>query len=204
MRREASPSQAKMSRGVEVSFADCLPVILQSEGGFVDDPQDPGGATNLGVTLKTLSGWRSRACTIAEVQALTPADVAPIYQADYWNVAHCGDCPAGVDLMVFDEAVNQGPGRALRSLQAAVGVVPDGAFGAGTLAAVKACDPVSVIKAIAADREAFYRSLPSFPHFGAGWLARLSRTQGLALQMAANPAASGAPNAGAQGLPSLY
>src|SRR5579871_5727548 len=98
-----------------MSFADCLPVILRSEGGFVDDPQDPGGATNLGITLNTLSAWQGRTATVEEVKGLTPAAVAPIYQAMYWNVARCGQCPAGVDLMVFDEAVNQGPGRAIRT-----------------------------------------------------------------------------------------
>ena len=81
-----------------MAFAACLPIILASEGGFVDDPQDPGGATNLGITLTTLSGWRGRPTTVADVRALTQWDVAPIYQADYWNAAHCGDCPAGVDM----------------------------------------------------------------------------------------------------------
>lgn len=166
-----------------MSFDQCLPIILQSEGGFVDDPQDPGGATNLGITLNTLAGWLGQPATVEQVQALTPADVAPIYQADYWNAAHCGDCPSGLDLMVFDEAVNQGVGRAIRSLQSAVGVAVDGAFGPATLAAVQACDPAQAIANIAADRQAFYRSLPTFPRFGGGWLARLTRTQGLANQM---------------------
>ena len=167
-----------------MSFADCLPVILQSEGGFVNDPQDPGGATNLGVTLKTLSSWLGRPASVAEVKALTPAAVAPIYQANYWNAVHCGALPTGVDLMVFDEAVNQGPGRAMRSLQAAVGITPDGVYGASTRAAVQSCDPSATIRAIAADREAFYRSLPTFARFGPGWLARLQRTQAKALAMA--------------------
>ena len=166
-----------------MSFADCLPIVLASEGGSVDDPQDPGGATNLGITLATLSSWLGRPATIAEVQALTPGAVAPIYQADYWNAAHCGDCPAGVDLMVFDAAVNQGVGRAIRALQAAVGVVADGGFGPATLAAVRAADPATTVNTIAASRGVFYRSLPTFPHFGKGWLARVARTQAAALKM---------------------
>ena len=166
-----------------MAFAECLPIILASEGGFVDDPHDPGGATNLGVTLHTLAAWRGEPVTVEQVKALTPADVEPIYQADYWNVARCGDCPAGVDLMVFDEAVNQGPGRAIRTLQAAVGVAADGAFGPATLAAVQASDPAATINAIAADRDAFYRALPTFPRFGHGWLARVARTQAGALRM---------------------
>ena len=166
-----------------MSFADCLPIVLASEGGFVDDPQDAGGATNLGITLETLSGWFGHPATIAQVQALTPVAVAPIYQADYWNAAHCGEWPTGVDLMVFDEAVNQGVGRAIRALQAAVGVAPDGAVGPTTLAAARAADPSATVDAIAAGREAFYRSLPTFPRFGKGWLARVRRTRDAALTM---------------------
>ncbi|HXQ16600.1 MAG TPA: glycosyl hydrolase 108 family protein [Caulobacteraceae bacterium] len=166
-----------------MSFEACLPVILASEGGFVDDPHDPGGATNLGITLATLSGWLGRPASIAEVEALTSTAVAPIYLARYWNPSHACDCPGGVDLMVFDEAVNQGVGRAIASLQAALGVTADGAFGPATKAALSTADPASLVRAVAANREAHYRALPTFPRFGRGWLARLARTTGLALTM---------------------
>jgi len=179
-----------------VSFIDCLPVILRSEGGFVDDPHDPGGATNLGITLNTLSSWLKETATVEEVKALTDADVSPIYQALYWNVAHCDDCPAGVDLMVFDEAVNQGPGRAICTLQAAVGVTADGLFGPATAAAVAAADPTATIDAMASARNAYYRSLTNFPRFGHGWLDRVQITTEAAIAMvqpaAPAPAAAGA------------
>ena len=179
-------------------FEACLPIILASEGGFVDDPADPGGATNLGVTRATLCGWLGRAASAADVEALTPAAVAPIYRARYWNPAHAGDCPVGVDLMVFDEAVNQGVGRALASLQSTLSVAADGAFGPTTQAALTAADPARLIRAIAANREAHYRALPTFPRFGRGWLARLDRTTAFALGMTA-PAPSLIPaNAGTQ------
>jgi lysozyme family protein len=164
-------------------FEACLPIILASEGGFVDDPADPGGATNLGITRATLCGWLGRSASLADVAALSPATVAPIYRARYWNPAHAGDCPPGVDLMVFDEAVNQGVGRALATLQAAVGVAADGAFGPATQAALAATDPASLVRAIAANRESHYRALPTFPRFGRGWLSRLDRTTALALDM---------------------
>jgi lysozyme family protein len=167
-----------------MTFQTCLPIILKSEGGFVDDPKDPGGATNLGVTLKTLSSWLGRAATVAEVKALKPADVAPIYETRYYNAAHANDCPTGVDLIVFDEAVNQGVGRAIKSLQKCAGVAADGAWGPKTKAAVDAMAPAALIDAIAADREAFYRSLPTFGHFGKGWLSRLARTKADAHKMA--------------------
>jgi lysozyme family protein len=165
------------------NFPACLTIILASEGGFVDDPQDPGGATNLGITLNTLSGWLGHVATIADVQALTNATVAPIYQADYWGVCHCDQLPMGVDLMVFDEAANAGPGRAIRDLQTSVGATADGIIGPATLAAVAARNPVIIIGSIAIAREAFYRSLPTFSRFGAGWLARVERTKAAALAM---------------------
>lgn len=166
-----------------MSFAACLPIILASEGGFVDDPQDPGGATNLGITLATLSSYNGRTATIADVQALTTFYAGQIYQARYWNPSHAGACPAGVDLEVFDEAVNQGVGRAITSLQAALGVAVDGAFGPHTALALKGADPASLIAAISANREAHYRALPTFPRFGAGWMNRLARTKAAALAM---------------------
>ncbi len=169
-----------------MSFEACLPVILASEGGFVDDPHDPGGATNLGITLATLSSWLGRTANIADVAALNRAAVAPIYEARYWNPSHACDCPAGVDLMVFDEAVNQGVGRSVASLQAALGVTADGAFGPATKAALAAANPANLIRAIATNREAHYRALPTFPRFGRGWLARLARTTELALGMVAH------------------
>jgi lysozyme family protein len=167
-----------------MSFEACLPIILQSEGGFVDNPDDPGGATNLGITIGTLSGWLGRPATVADVQALTPQTVAPIYQANYWDKTACDSWGAGVDLMVFDEAVNQGPGRAILTLQTALGVTADGAVGPATQAAAQMENAADIITKMSAIREAFYRGLPTFAEFGTGWMNRLTRTTALAQQMA--------------------
>ena len=119
-------------------FAACLPLILAHEGGWVDHPSDPGGATNLGVTIGTLSDWLGRPATKVEVKALTPATVAPIYEARYWKAAHCHELPAGVDYMCFDLAVNSGPGQSLKWLQMELGVTADGVIGPKTLSALTA------------------------------------------------------------------
>ena len=166
-----------------MSFAACIPIILQSEGGYVDNPRDPGGPTNLGITINTLSGWLGRPATVADVQALTTQVAGQIYQANYYNPVHGPDLPDGVDLMAFDTAVNSGVSRAIILLQRAVGVADDGHFGPITLAAVQAKDPTDTINAFHAAHEAFYRSLPTFPVFGKGWLARNDRTRVLALGM---------------------
>jgi lysozyme family protein len=168
-----------------VSFTACLPVILASEGGYVDDPADPGGATNLGITINTLSNWLGRSATVAEVKALTPQSVAAIYLANYYDAAGCQFCPAGVDLMIFDMAVNQGPGTATRALQAAAGVPADGQIGPATKAAIAASDAHTLIEAIRQRRDAMYHALPTFARFGSGWIARLDRTAAIAQQMAA-------------------
>jgi lysozyme family protein len=99
-----------------------LPLVLNHEGGYVDHPKDPVGATNLGVTIGTLSGWLGRKATKAEVKALTVKDVAPIYRHNYWDKVRGKDLPAGLDYAVFDFAVNSGPFKAASSLQTILGV----------------------------------------------------------------------------------
>ena len=146
-------------------FAACLAEVLRHEGGFVDDPRDGGGATNLGVTLATLSEALGRPAEIAELKALTPGDAAPIYRGRYWDPVGCEGLAAGLDLMAFDAAVNMGVGEARRLLRQA-GVDADAA---------------AAIRAISGARAARYRSLKAFSVFGAGWLRRLDAVTALAL-----------------------
>lgn len=167
------------------NFQACLTIILSSEGGFTETLDDGSVATNLGITLHTLSGWLGHTATIADVEALTPEAVSPIYRADYWGASHCDQLPAGVDLMVFDCAVNSGVGRAIVTLQGVLCVPADGLFGPMTAAAMTGASSASVIEKYADARESFYRSLPTFGRFGHGWLNRLNRTAALAQQMVA-------------------
>lgn len=171
------------------NFDAALAEVLKHEGGYVDHPRDPGGATNLGVTLAT-----AKAADLdvdgdgdvdkADVRALTPAKVAPVYKARYWDACECDKLPSGVDLIVFDGAVNSGPARARRWLQQAVGAKTDGVIGPKTLAAVQAQSPAKTIENIRAIRDGFYRSLSTFGVFGKGWLRRLSAVTAKSLQMA--------------------
>jgi len=174
-----------------MAFSACIPIILNSEGGYVDNPHDPGGPTNLGVTLNTLSGWLGRPATVDDVKALTPQVAGEIYQANYYNPVHGPDLQDGVDLMAFDASVNSGPGRAIMLLQAALGVTADGLFGPKTLAAARAMDAATTINLFHDAHAAFYRALPTFSVFGKGWLARNDRTCGLALAMVKPPAQAG-------------
>jgi lysozyme family protein len=148
--------------------------MLKSEGGFVNHPSDPGGMTNLGVTKATWENWVGRESDEAEMRSLTPEKVEPLYKKKYWDAVRADDLPVGLDYLMFDFGVNAGPGRAIKVMQSAVGVTPDGGFGPMTLAAVQAIDPVELIEKFSQAKEDFYRSLGTFATFGKGWLNRVA------------------------------
>jgi lysozyme family protein len=149
-------------------------LMLKSEGGYVNNPADPGGRTNLGVTQATWESWVGRPSDEAEMRSLTADKVEPLYKKKYFDAVRGDELPVGLDYLVFDFAVNAGPGRAIKVMQSAVGVTPDGGFGPLTMAAVKAIDPVELINKFSQAKEDFYRSLAQFPVFGKGWLNRVA------------------------------
>ncbi len=155
------------------SFEHVLPHLFRHEGGYADHPSDPGGATKCGVTRATLAAWRGRAVSKSEVRALTKAEAAAIYRARYWDAVKGDRLPAGIDYAVFDAAVNSGPARAAKWLQAAVRVPQDGIVGPVTLAAAASGDPARLIGDISEIRLAFLRALSTWPVFGKGWSRRV-------------------------------
>jgi lysozyme family protein len=167
------------------NFAEALQKLLEHEGGFVDHPADPGGVTNLGVTKKVWEEWVGHPVDEKAMRALTPATVAPLYRAKYWDKIKGDELPTGVDYTVFDAAVNSGPGRAAKWLQACVGVEPDGGIGPKTLAAVAAMDPAELIEAYAKRRLSFLLDLPHWGTFGKGWQRRVAEVQSTASSMTA-------------------
>ena len=177
----------------ETRFDACLAVVLGHEGGFADHPDDPGGATNMGITRRTLADWRGvspwQDLDKAEVAALTRAEAAKIYRARYWQACAADHLPAGLDLAVFDFAVNSGPVRAIRTLQALVGAEADGIVGPRTVAAVtdavNLSGAASVVDRLCDARLTFLRSLSTFPHFGRGWTRRVGAIRDAAKAAAA-------------------
>ena len=156
------------------NFDTALDVILALEGGFSNHPADPGGATNLGITRERLSLWLGREASIKDVKDISLETASEIYRAHYWNAARCGDLPSGVDLAVFDCAVNQGVGRATRFLQIACGAKIDGVVGPETLAKVREKSVDNLLIEFFAQRMRSYGNLPSlFKTFGLGWSRRL-------------------------------
>lgn len=163
-------------------FDICLDEVLRHEGGYADHPSDPGGATNMGITHKTLARWRRVSpwwkLPKDEVRKLQRPEAARIYRASYWDRCKASDLPGGIDLVVFDYAVNSGPDRAIRTLQAEVGAVADGQVGPLTLAAIATriakSGVADLIDAICNRRLSFLGRLSTFVIFGRGWTARVA------------------------------
>jgi lysozyme family protein len=173
-------------------FARCLDHVLAHEGGYADHPKDPGGATNFGITHKTLARWRKVSpwwkLPKADVRALGKAEAAKIYEASYWQQVHGASLPAGLDLALFDYAVNSGRGRAIKALQAALKVKADGWIGPLTLDALKARIAAGavtgLITALCDGRMSFLQRLATFAVFGRGWTRRVADIRAAALAMA--------------------
>jgi lysozyme family protein len=156
------------------NYARCLKTTLRYEGGYVNHPKDPGGATNKGVTQAVYDAWRvQHAQPKRSVRSITDEEVAAIYRRKYWDAVKGDDLPVGVDMAVFDFAVNSGVSRAVKYLQQIVGVQADGVMGPKTLAAVKASKS-DVAAELNANRLAFMRRLSTWSTFGRGWSARMA------------------------------
>ena len=169
------------------SWPASIAEVLASEGGFVDHPRDPGGATNFGVTLAVFKQWRgTRHVSKNDLIRIEVAEVRAIYEALYWNVLHADELPHGVDHMIFDAGVNTGNRRAAVQVQRVAGMdvaQQDGVIGPRTLAAIRRHAPEVIIASLARVHEAHYRSLGHFPTFGRGWLSRLERRIALANEL---------------------
>lgn len=171
------------------AFSACLEIVLREEGGYVHHPQDPGGATNMGITRKTLAAWRGVDpwwnLPKKAVRDLTRREAAEIYAARYWVPCQAQDMPSGLNLAVFDFAVHSGPRRAVKALQSVLGVAPDGIVGPVTLRAIEKLaqrGAVShLVRELCSLRLAFLRSLPHYRQFGAGWRARVANVRAQAL-----------------------
>lgn len=178
------------------------------EGGYVNHPKDPGGATNKGVIQRVYDSYRlSKGQSRRSVRELTEAERLDIYRTRYWDAIRGDELPAGVDYAVYDGAVNSGPIQSGRWLQRALGPAylgtVDGVIGPETLRAARAHpDPAALVDSICDQRMAFLKALKTWPTFGKGWAWRVTDVRQVARQWAAgNVAAGGAmpvPGEGAE------
>jgi len=169
---------------MEANFFKSLEMVLHHEGGFVQHPDDPGGATNKGITHKTYADFLGRPLEdVSELKNIPEEHVQLIYKNGYWDKVKGDELPGGVDFCVFDWAVNSGPGRAAKALQKIVMVSQDGAIGPKTLIAVSEMTPTEIIENMTKQRIEFYKGLNTFDTFGRGWLRRAKETRDFALDM---------------------
>jgi lysozyme family protein len=171
---------------MKANFEQALKLVLIHEGGYVNHPKDPGGATNQGITHRTYAAWRARqGQEPRNVRDITSEEVREIYRAQYWHKIMADDLPSGLDYAVFDFAVNSGPARAAKFLQEIVGADQDGIIGAQTLDAVAARDSKQLIRMLCASRLAWLKRLKTFATFGKGWTRRVNDVNEAAQSMAA-------------------
>ena len=161
-------------------------IILKHEGGFVNDPLDRGGATNLGITQATLSEWRGHKVSVDDVRNLTEEEARDIYSNRYLQKPKIDWLPfPHPQVLVFDMAVNHGPGRAIKILQKTINkagfgpISVDGGMGPATKAACERAQEemgAYLQNAIVEERKAFYEAIiersPSQERFRRGWMNR--------------------------------
>ncbi|CAM3794122.1 glycoside hydrolase family 108 protein [Castellaniella denitrificans] len=153
-----------------MNFDSAFDRLIGHEGGYVDHPDDPGGETNWGITLRTA---RETGYT-GSMRDLTRDQAKKIYRTAYWGRAQADQYDPAIAFQLFDAAVNHGIGQAIRFLQRAVDVADDGVVGPVTLAAVRAMSVTDVLSRFNAERLEFYTKLSTWPTFGKGWARRVA------------------------------
>lgn len=158
-----------MTDKIPLSFDEAFDRLIGNEGGYVNDPRDPGGETNWGITKRVAMAHGY----MGAMQSMTRDQAKKIYLTSYWNVIGPDVHPA-IKFQVFDFAVNAGVETAIRKLQAAVNVATDGRWGPISAAALKAMSIDVVLMRFAAVRLQYYTSLSHWPDFGKGWARRIA------------------------------
>ena len=160
-------------------------MVIAHEGGFTNDQRDKGnhlpdgreGCTMWGCTQAVWEKYVGHEVTQDDMKALKKEDVKPLYKRDYWDAVRGDDLPAGVDYAVFDFAINAGPAAARKMIQKALGVTADGSIGPATMKAIQDAEGKDLLDKFSHSKEAFYKSLSTFPTYGKGWLKRVADVQ---------------------------
>ena len=165
-------------------YRECLDLVLKSEGGWVNNPKDPGGETNLGVTKAVWEEYVGH--PVQTMKNLTKDDVAPLYEQKYWRACYGEVLPRGLDFLCFSFGINAGSGRSVKLLQQSLGLVSDGVIGPKVMQKLRESNIADVIKSFSESRREYYKSLKNFPIFGKGWISRTDKEEQEALQMIKN------------------
>lgn len=185
------------------NFDRCFELTMSIEGGFTDDPRDPGnwtgGKRNKGTLKGTKFGISAASYPHLDIKNLTLQDAKNVYKADYWDAVRGDEMPKGLDFILWDVAVNHGPYDAKVWLQSAIGAVSDGKLGPRTMARLAKKDAVEVIKEVCALRGNDYARLKTVSVHGKGWYRRLTSTLVDAVDMAREPTLDQSKEAKASG-----
>jgi lysozyme family protein len=181
---------------VDVNFAGCYADTLVFEGGYSDNPNDPGGSTDRGITQTTYDAYRRTIGAFTrDVRDMTDTECRAIYRT-YWDAVRGDELWDGLDLLQYDECVNSGSAEAVRLMQQTLGIEADGFFGLETLAAVNAVvDKPAFIKDLCARRLSFWRSLSTWQFFKGGWTTRDYGMEAKALALCATSKGAGSLSA---------
>lgn len=178
-------------------FDRAMVALLAIEGGLVDDPDDPGGITNYGISLRTLSRLEAvdndhdgmsdydfngdGAIDADDIRDMDQDQVKKFYYQEFWHKYNYGAMPTNVAIKTFDFSVNMGPRQAHLILQRALmanghRLNDDGRIGNITRALVKVSLPERLVPAMRSEAAGFYRLLvalnPKLEKYLKGWLRR--------------------------------
>lgn len=149
-----------------MTFDEVFDRVIGHEGGYVNDPNDPGGETNWGIS--------KRSYPTLDIKNLTRAQAKEIYRRDFWNALDGDALHDGVAFQVFDFAVNSGMSTAIRALQRTVGTADDGHWGPASMATAARMSEADQIMRLNAERLDFMTRLKNWPFHGAGWARRIA------------------------------
>jgi lysozyme family protein len=164
------------------AFDLALKFTLFSEGGYSDNPADSGGPTNYGITQGTWDAYcASKGNPSSPVSGIKLLTATAIYDANYWDAAHCGAIPEKMGIALFDWAVNHGVYGAVFTLQAALSVAADGNIGPITIKAANTCPLEPTLLKFLDLRREWYKqdvlNIPSQIEFLDGWMNRVNNLQ---------------------------
>lgn len=153
-----------------MNFDEAFDILLGHEGGFVDHPADPGGATRWGITQRVA---RAHGYT-SDMRAFPVSEAKRIARLAYWDAVRAEDLPPAVRYAVFDGGYHSGPEQSIKWLQRAAGVKDDGKIGPMTLNAVRSCDPEALVARYIGHRLDMLNDLRNWPSFARGWTQRIA------------------------------
>jgi lysozyme family protein len=156
-----------MTHYTDSQFLRHMDRLLSHEGGYVNNPNDPGGETNWGISKRTYP--------LLHIRSITRDQAIAIYRRDFWEKLRADQVPASFAFQLLDAAVNSGTDRAIKWMQQVIGVQADGRWGPKTQAALNAFQPADLVLLYLAIRLEFMTETAKWPFFSKGWARRIAQ-----------------------------